>query len=311
MNLSSENKNQSYIVFYSTLFLILTEFILLKISTQLFFFLSHLPIIFLCLILRPKQIFSSLVLTLAFLVIFKNFSISNFINYRDIFFLSFVSIISFSFSFLNYYQRNNSLKSGKVISLFILILGFILITFVMFYYKNLDHSVLIANLSELIKKFNTESIYYSALDLEQMASLVINILPSVNFLIITTVFMINFKLALIICRSLKFEPNFEFNIEQCYLEKYYTYIFFIIIFLNLFNFLEIQILTINLLILLSSGYIVEGYKTIRIYFDKLNISSFLKILIIFLLFLFLGYVLLLIIFFIGLYQNIKRLIFRI
>ena len=114
-----------------------------------------------------------------------------------------------------------------------------------------------------------------------------------------------------ICKSLKFIQNYSFSFNKISLEKLYTYIFLFFIILKLLNIEGIEILSANILIFLSSGYVVEGYQNLQTYFEKFEISSSIKFLIIFLLFIFLGYVLLLIIFLIGLYKNIKKLLFRI
>ena len=311
MKFSKENNNQISVVLYSSLFFILTEIILLKISTQFFFFFSHLPIIFLCIILTRKQIINSVILSAITLALIKNLSIFEFINYKDLIFLSFVSIISLSFTFLNHLKKNENHMNGIIFSRLILILGSVLSVFVLFYYRNLDHTAMIESLAEILRKFNPKSLDYSGVTFLEMSSLIVNILPSVNFLVITLVFIINYRLATLICKSLKFIQNYSFTFKKVSLEKYYTYIFFFFIILKLLNFEGIEMLSINILIFLSSGYIVEGYQNLQAYFDKFEISPSIKFLIIFLLFIFLGYVLLLIIFLIGLYKNIKKILFRI
>ncbi len=311
MKLSKVNNNQISVVLYSSLFFILAEIILLKISTQIFFFFSHLPILFLCIILTQKQIFYSFVLSAINLALIKNLRIFEFINYKDLIFLSFVSLISLSFTLLNHLKKNENNMHGIIFSRLILILSFVLSVFILFYYRNLDHSVMIENLSEILRKFNPKSLYYSGDTFSEMSSLIVNILPSVNFLVIISVFIVNYRLATMICKSLMFKQNYSFTLKNISLEKFYTYIFFFFIILKFLNFQGIEMLSANILIFLSSGYIIEGYQNLQAYFEKFEISSSVKFLIIFLLFIFLGYVLLLTIFLIGLYKNIKKILFRI
>lgn len=311
MKPSTRNNNQINVALYSSLFFILTEIILLKISTQFFFFFSHLPVLFLCIVLQPRQIINSFILSTITLALFKSLGIFGFINYKDLIFLAFVLLISSSFTLLNHLKKEKETMNGIVFSRFVLILSFVLSVFILFYYKNLDHSAMIKSLSEILKKFNPESLDYSGVTFSEMSSFIVNILPSANFLVIISVFMFNYKLASIICKLLKFRQNFNFNFIKIYLEKSYSFIFLIILTLKFFKFEEIEILTTNLLIFLSCGYIFEGYQNLQTFFEKFDISSFLKFLIIFLLFIFLGYVLLLIIFLIGLYKNIKRLLFKV
>ena len=214
MKFSKENNNQISVVLYSSLFFILTEIILLRISTQFFFFFSHLPILFLCIILTQRQIIYSVVLSAITLTLIKNLSIFEFINYKDLIFLSFVSLISLSFTFLNHLKKNENHMNGIIFSRLILILGFILSVFILFYYRNLDHSAMIESLSEILRKFNPKSLYYSGDTFSEMSSLIVNILPSVNFLVIISVFIINYRLATMICKSLKFIQNYSFRLKK-------------------------------------------------------------------------------------------------
>ena len=311
MKFSKENNTQTSVVLYSSLLFILTEIILLRSSTQFFFFFSHLPIQFLCIILTQRQIIFSFALSAIILTLIKNLSIFEFINYKDLIFLSFVSLISLSFTFLNHLKKNENNMNGIIFSRLILILSFFLSVFIVFYYRNLDHSAIIDSLSEILKKFNPESLYNSGDTFSEISLIIVNILPSVNFLVIISVFIINYRLATMICKSLKFIQNYSFSFKKISLEKPYTYIFLFFIILKFLNFEGIEILSTNILIFLSSGYIVEGYQNLQTYLEKFEISSSIKFLIIFLLFIFLGYVLLLIIFLIGLYKNIKKILFRI
>ena len=185
-----------------------------------------------CIILTQRQIINSVVLSAITFTLIKNLSIFEFINYKDLIFLSFVSLISLSFTFLNHLKKNENHMNGIIFSRLILILGFILSVFILFYYRNLDHSAMIESLSEILKKFNPKSLYYSGDTFSEMSSLIVNILPSVNFLVIISVFIINYRLATIICKSLKFIQNYSFTFKKISLEKPYTYIFFFLLFSN-------------------------------------------------------------------------------
>ena len=232
MKFSKENNNQINVVFYSSLFFILTEVIFLKISEQFFFFFSHLPILFLCIILTPRQIINSTVFSAIVLTLIKNLSIFEFIKHKDLIFLCFVSLISLSFTFLNHLKKNENDFVGIVFSRLILILGFVLSMFILFYYRNLDHSAITENLSEMLRKFNPKPSDYSGVTFSEMSSLIVNILPAINFLVIILVFILNYRLASIICKSLKFVQNFSFTFKKISLEKSYTYIFFFLSFSN-------------------------------------------------------------------------------
>ena len=73
MTLRSDSNNSLSLIFYSSLFLIISELILLKISEQLFFLFSYLPLAFLCLIFKAKGDHSNRFISLNLFGLFKNF----------------------------------------------------------------------------------------------------------------------------------------------------------------------------------------------------------------------------------------------
>lgn len=310
MRFLDENKNHLNLVLYSSLFFVLTELILLKISSQFFFFLSHYPIALLCIVLRPQEIIKTLLSSVIIFVIIEKFGFLESIQFKNLFFLVFVVFISLSFSLFNQMKKEKKNMDGMIFSKFILTLCVVLVGFIFFYYQKLDHSNIVNILSKLIDSINQNSSKYSNVDIERTSSLIVSILPAINFLVVLTIFMLNYRFAYITVEKLNLKALFSFNLENLNLQKWYTYVYFITVFLGLFNFSAINIYIINILIFLSSGFIVEGYKNLQKYFDKFKISIFLKFLIIFLLFLFLGYVLLLIIFLVGIYANVKRLFYK-
>ena len=115
--------------------------------------------------------------------------------------------------------------NGIIFSRLILILSFILGIFILFYYKSLDHSAMIESLSEILRKFNPESIYYSGDNFSEMSSFIVNILPSVNFLVIISIFIVNYRLATIICQSFKFIQNYSVTFKKFSRKTLYLYIF--------------------------------------------------------------------------------------
>ena len=66
------------------------------------------------------------------------------------------------------------------------------------------------------------------------------------------------------------------------------------------------VLSINALICMSFCFLLEGYNAFKNHFKKIKVNNFIKFLIIFLLFVFLGYVLFLILFFLGMFENIRK-----
>ena len=67
---------------------------------------------------------------------------------------------------------------------------------------------------------------------------------------------------------------------------------------------------LNFTIVLSFLIFYEGFVSFFNYFKNLDVNNFLKIIIIFLLFIFLGYVLFLILFLLGFFINLKKIFKR-
>ena len=66
------------------------------------------------------------------------------------------------------------------------------------------------------------------------------------------------------------------------------------------------VLSINALICMSFCFLLEGYIAFNNYFKKIKLNNLIKFIIIFLLFVFLGYVLFLILLFLGIFENISK-----
>ncbi len=310
MNPLAEKPNHILIVFYSSIFFILIELILLKTSLQLFFFLSYFPIVLLSLILKPIQLISSLFISVSILLSIHKFDWILSIHPKNLFFLIIISLIPTTFSVLNQRKIDNNTSSGEVFSIFISIVVIGLIMFIFFYYQKLDQ-VEIANLvSNLLSSLQQKPINDQNLNFKEVTNFIVMILPAMNIFIILTIFMFNFKLSTISCNFLKLKPLFSYHVEDFYTPKWFSIIFFSNLFVFFLDISALNIYLLNTLMILSIPYLIEGYKILHLYLKKLNLNPFLKFIILFLLFIFLGYVLLLLIFIAGMYTNIKKNFFK-
>lgn len=310
MNPLAEKPNHILIVIYSAIFFILIETILLKTSLQLFFFLSYFPIVLLSLILRPIHLISSLLISMSILLSIQKFDWILSIHPKNLFFLLIISLIPTTFSILNQRKINSDISSGEIFSVFISIVVIGLIMFIFFYYQNLDH-IEIANLvSNLLSSLQQKPINNGNLNFKEISDLIVMILPAMNTFIILTIFMFNFKLSTISCDFLNLKPLFTYDVEDFYSPKWIAVIFFLNLFVLFLNISPLNIYLVNSLMILSIPYLVEGYKILHLNLKKLSFNPFLKFIILFLLFIFLGYVLLLLIFIAGMYTNIKKNFFK-
>ena len=134
------------------------------------------------------------------------------------------------------------------------------------------------------------------------------VLPSINSLIFFTTFSLNFIFSKFFLK--KFEIKQITNISFI---KFTTPLWFSSIYLMLFILVltqnpnsKIFILSINILICMSFCFLLEGYLAFNYYLNKFKINNFIKFIIVFLFFVFLGYVLLLLLLFMGLFENIIK-----
>ena len=310
MNPLAEKPNHILIVFYSSIFFILIELILLKTSLQLFFFLSYFPIVLLSLILRPFHLIGSLLISMSILLSVQRFDWILSIHPKNLFFLVIISLIPTTFSILNQRKLNSDTSSGEIFSVFISIIVIGLIMFIFFYYQKLDHAEIANLVSNLLSSLQQKPINNESLNFKEITNLIVTILPAMNTFIILTIFMFNFKLSTISCNFLNLKPLFTYHVEKFYSPKWIAVVFFSNLFFLFLDISSLNIYLINTLMILSIPYLIEGYKVLHLYLKKLDLNPFLKFIILFLLFIFLGYVLLLLIFIAGMYTNIKKNFFK-
>ena len=135
------------------------------------------------------------------------------------------------------------------------------------------------------------------------------ILPSINSLIFFITFSLNLNISKFILKKFMIKPveNINFNDFTTPLWFSLIYLMMLLIVLTQNQNSQIFILIINTLICMSFSFLLEGYIAFNNYFKKVKLNNFIKFLIIFLLFVFLGYVLFLILLFLGIFENISKI----
>ena len=135
------------------------------------------------------------------------------------------------------------------------------------------------------------------------------ILPSVNSLIFFTTFGLNFILSKFILKKFEIKQLNNFNLKYFTTPLWFSLIYLLMLILVLTQNpnSKIFVFSINTLICMSFCYLIEGFKYFNNILKKIKINFYIKFIIIFLLFIFLGYVLLLVILIIGYLENFKKL----
>jgi hypothetical protein len=126
-----------------------------------------------------------------------------------------------------------------------------------------------------------------------------------------TFIVINFFLTNIILKKINLTRNYSIEFSKFFLPPKIFLIFNILIFFSVLLTKDIKFYFLSTVIVMSFLVFYQGLVYSYQFLDSLDLNIFLKILIIFLLFIFLGYVLFLIIFLSGYYISLKRIITKV
>ena len=307
MELSQSNKQKSLIIFYSTVFILVFQLLFLKISPQLYSVLNPLPFLIIGLAIKYSDFLKSCTLALLILVLINFFSEDFSPNQLIIFHFvtSFVTIFFFGSYHLS---KKINLDSSNLLSGIIMSFLFILVVFYILFFNDFEYEKLSAFLQKSIDQFISNYGLQKSNELDKVIQIVMKILPSINSLIFFITFSLNFIFSKFILKKFMIQP-----VENINFIDFKTPLWFSLIYLMMFLIVitqnqnsQIFILSINTLICMSFSFLLEGYIAFNNYFKKVKLNNFIKFLIIFLLFVFLGYVLFLILLFLGIFENISK-----
>ena len=302
------NRNSSpLIIFYSTILLLTFELLLAKISPQIYSVFNPLPFIFLGLILQPRHLFLSLILSFL-LLISTNFFFENFFQKQLIVFHVIITLITLLFFSSCFLAKKINISPSNLIALLNIFFLISFTSFYIFFFSDVAqkelHSFIKKTIEQVISNYKIEK----NSEIEKLINIFMLILPSVNALIFFITFSFNYILAKILVSKFNINQNEIINLDKFSTPLWFSFIYLVfILFLSILG-SESQsyVIVVNSIICMSFCYILEGYNSFNVFFKKIEINVFLKFIIIFLLFIFLGYVLLLIILFLGYFENIKR-----
>ncbi len=297
------------ILLYTVILLITSETLLLRLTPNIFPILNSIPLIFAGQILGNNPFFLSLILTNLFFFILYYNDIHIFeINFNLRFFFNFITI-SFFVYFLFYFlklNKNKILSDDKVIINLNLLILFFLLAFNFFYFYRIDHQ----DLHNFILEFFSNVIKNQGLNKQiiddNIIDFVIRIIPSINAFFLMTFLILNFLVTDLILKKLNFKKNFSLNLKTFSIPKKNFIFFNILILITTFLTGNLKLYFISASVVLSFLIFYQGLIYTLNFMEKFKVNVFLKILIIFLLFIFLGYVLFLSIFIIGYVISFKK-----
>ena len=145
---------------------------------------------------------------------------------------------------------------------------------------------------------------------ENIVENIIRLIPSINAFTLLNFIIVNFLITNLILKKLNFIKNFSLNLKKFFIPTWFFLIFNALLLLSFFTIGELKYHISSTVIILSFLFFYQGFIYMYKFMEKFEINVFLKFLIIFLLFIFLGYVLLLTIFMIGYFKTLINVLKR-
>lgn len=309
MSLKPYNYNSSSIILYSSLFIVTCELLLAKVSFQIFSVFSPLPFLFIGLCIRFKDFFLSVLFALFQIILINYFFPEYLLNKQIIFFHFSISTLALIF----FYSCNLELKfkfnSSNLISGLILFFVSLLAIFYFIFFNSFEQEEFKSFFKKIVT--NIYNIYniQEKNNIDDLVNILISILPSINSLIFFITFSFNLIFAKFLLKKIEIFQNLQPDFETSSTPTWYS-VFYLSMVLSSLLFdssSNFWIFSINAMICMSFSYLLDGYKAFNNFFKNINLDRNLKFIIIFLLFIFLGYVLLLIILILGYLENFKKL----
>ena len=305
---SNVDRNSKLLIIYSSVFLVVSEILFIKVSPQFYSLFNPLPMLILGIVLTYKELLFSIFISFIFILLISFLDSVSFIQNEFVVFQSIVSLIIILFFGIYHYVQIKKINPNKIISVTNLLFLIVLTIFYLTVFQSSEQLEIKKFFEKLVDELNKSYGIKGNQDFESLLNILIMLLPSINCLI----FFITFSLNLIIAKFFVRKNNLEEYLQVKFID-FHTPIWFstlyIIFFLTsivLNSNSQFWILSMNSVICMSFCYLVEGFDAFNNKFKKIELNIYIKFTFIFLLFIFLGYVLLLIILVLGYLENIKK-----
>ena len=302
-------KKEFTVVIYSSLFIFLSTLLLIKISPEFFVIFCLFPLFVIGLSTDIKITILSYLLSLILMVMFFSNSV-DFTENDSLRYLYINLVLVFFFAvFLTSFLKikNYKLSFGLIVTYYNLGICFFLSIFLIFYYFD---SNINSNLEE-IKKIYFDQIKIDNPELKAQINVLINfiykILPALNSVFFLILTILNFFLSQKLLKKLGLNVRNEMKLEYLEIPNWYFYFQLILIFIFLFSSGNTNILSLNILIVFSSLFIINGFLTILTFLRDRKINVIFKYLLLFLLFIFFSYLLIVFLFILGINRKIKQI----
>ena len=296
------------IIFYSTIFILVFQLLFFKISPQLYSIFNPLPFLIIGLAIKFSDFLKSSLLALLILI-FINFLNDSFLDKQLIIFHLIISSVTIFFFGSYHFSKKINLDTSHFLSGLIISFLFFFAFFYILFFNDFEQEKLNAFLQKSIDQIISNYGLEKNKELDKFIEIIMIILPSINCLIFFTTFSLNFIFSKFILKKIQIKQISDINFIDFTTPLWFSliYLMMLLIILTQNPNSQMFVLSINTLICMSFSFLLEGYIAFNNYFKKVKLNNFIKFLIIFLLFVFLGYVLFLILLFLGIFENISKI----
>jgi hypothetical protein len=302
-------KKEFTVVVYSSLFIFFSTLLLIKISPEFFIIFCLLPLFIIGLSTDIKTTLISYLISLVLMVAFFSNS-GDFTESDSLKYLYINLILIFFFAlFLTFFLKikNFSLSLGLIISYYNLGICIFLSIFLIFYYFD---SNINSNLEE-IKRIYFDQIKISNPELKAQINILINfiykILPALNSVFFLILTILNFFLSQKLLKKLHLNIRNETSLDYLEIPNWYFYFQLMAIFIFLFSSGNTNIFSLNILLVFSSLFIINGFLSVLSFLKEKKVNVIVKFLLLFLLFIFFSYLLIVFLFILGINRKIKQI----
>ena len=297
------------ITLYASLLIVILELLFFRISPQFYSILNTLPLLLATIVISFKQSIYSITLSFCFffLINSSDFFIKNsFISSKLIISQILVSFLVLIFlGFIKFCQEKKKMSTGETLSYYMLPLSCLLVVFLFFFFSEFNFTKNTAEIAEIFSYTIKDSSFYEKIDINYLIRNILKLLPSINLIFIQIAIISNYFFAKYLISKLKLHSSYFLSFYKFKIPNWYFWVFIFFFLISSIFQNDLKYYFLNLTLFFSFIYFLDGIVFLISSQKKIKINSNLKILIIFLLFIFLGYLLILLVFFVGFIRNAK------
>ena len=307
MNKNNNLPNRVVTLGYSTIFITVSQFLLLKISPLVFNFFNFFPLLLIGLILDLRLTLISFSISSIFIYLIFS-SVIDSTNLNLAYILSNI-LLTFLLAFIFIFLIKKKKAWGKILSFYTIFSSTIMVSIFLFIFSE-EVILIFEQIKDQYKLLFLKQESLNKSEIDSFFGIIQKIFPSINYVFHFVTVLINFYLSTIVIKKFRFHSSLNINYKEFEIDNWILYVFSLLVLISLFFSGDLNLLAVNLSICVAFIFFLKGYNIFYAFIDKLNQTKVIKNLVIFLLFIFLGYFLIFSLFFVGVIDKLKKILNR-